>query len=317
MKAIDKIIFNELASRRAVVLPGLGTLGVARRTAQVDGDQVKAPVNEVVFSKNEAADAPSVIALMESMGLSRETARTAYKEWHEGVLRDDGFGIAGVGMMNGGNFTLSTELGQMLNPRRTRQTAKPDTASVAAPVPVPVPVPAPAPVPVQTAAGRGHTTPPPEKKKQGNRLISILLIIALLLLLAIICLCVVNKGCSFCGNNGKELTDANAAYDKAHGVTESTPAAPLQEVVAPEPVASSVSGNYHVIAGSFIYEANADQLIARYRREFPDLKVEKLITDAWVMVSVWQGETAGDGAAANRELQRRLDNYGMWVYRKK
>lgn len=298
MKAIDKIIFNELASRKAVTLPGLGTLGVTRRTAQVDGDQVKAPVNEVVFSTKEATDAPTVTALMESMGLDGDAARTAYGEWLDGVRTDNGFSIDGVGTMKEGRFTPSTELGQMLNPSRTHKTAKP------------APVVSAASAAATPATAHRQTPPPADKSRRGNQITNILLAIAIALILALACFCVMCKSCTFCKDDGA-ARDADAVYNEARGGEELTPAEPEP---APEYVPS---GDYHVIAGSFIYESNADELIARYRREFPDLRVEKLKTAAWVMVSVWQGATAEEGAAANRELRKKLDNPGVWVYRKR
>lgn len=308
MKAIDKIIFNELASRRAVALPGLGTLGVIRRTAQVEGKEVKAPVNEVVFSKKEAEDAPSVIALMESMGLNGDAARAAYKEWLDVVCEGGSIVISGVGKVEGDAFTPSAELSQMLNPVRTKQPDRPVPAAAAVPISAPA----------------AQTPPPPaENKKSRNCLTNILLIIAIILLLAVACFCVARKGCTFC-KDGRELRDADAGYNTAPGRVKIEQAVPVlpQEVTPAQPQtqtqpAQITSDKYHVIAGSFVYESNADQLIARYRREFPDLKVEKLMTTAWVMVSVWQGATAEEGAESNSKLQDRLGNHGMWVYRER
>jgi hypothetical protein len=131
----------------------------------------------------------------------------------------------------------------------------------------------------------------------------------------------IHNGCLSCNGGDNESTDAIMTYgvngtDGAQPATSepiqdaviSAPAVVLQETAPVQPT------KYHVIAGSFIYEANADELIVRYRRNFPDLKVEKITTEAWVMVSVWQGATEADGIAAKRKLEQMLDKPGMWVY---
>ena len=319
MKAIDKIIFNELASRKAVVLPGVGTLGVVRRTAQMDGREVKAPVNQVVYSRKEAQDAPSVIALMEAMGVDGESAKVAYGEWLNGVKDGEGIRIEGVGAVRQDFFTPSVELEQMLNPVRSQPAARKETTSVlpsGAPVVPAVPSPGP---------------PADEPKRGGNTLTVILLIIAILLLLALGCICLSKKGCT-CGKSG-EPKDANALYDK------SVASRPLHVVIDGEPVVAPPSGRvepeqpqapaqapktvapaqkkYHLIAGSFVYESNADEMIAKYKRLHPELNIEKIVTSAWVMVSVYQGDDAGEITDANRRLAATLDNREMWVYRKR
>ena len=314
MKAIDKIIFNELASRRAVVLPGLGTLGVVRRTAQITGREVKAPVNQVVYSRKEAEDAPSVVALMENMGVGADVAESAYAEWLAEVSDGDSFRISGVGEVRQDFFTPSTELEQMLNPSRTQPSAAAAQPTPSAVVTPPAPVPAPA---------QPSPAPPRDGRRNGNCLTNILLIILIVVVLVLGCLCLAKRGCC-CGEKAAQVKEA-ASPRPLHVVLEEEPVmeVPVQEVAPPQAptqaqtAAPRQQGGFHLIAGSFLYESNADEMIAKYKRLYPDLAIEKIASPSWVMVSVYQSSDRADVAAAERRLADRLGNHEMWVYRKR
>lgn len=325
MKAIDKIIFNELASRKAVVLPGVGTLGVVRHTAEIKSGELKSPVNRVVYSKHEAKDALPIISIMESIGMPRDAAKAAYDEWLSEAKGEDGtVNINGVGKIKNDTFTPTVELEQLLNPVRSQHahtsSARAEGASCAG-VGVGVPV--------HHAADHTprHASAPPaymyEKRRRPNLLTNILLGIIILLLLGFTALFVIDRVIT----HGRILdTEFSAAKCHASRHAVHKPAEAASTAVAPAtvtpaeqaaPVAPAVARNYHLIAGSFILESSADELAARYRRQFPDLTVEKFVTPSWVMVSVYQGETAADAAEANRRLADRLGNREMWVYRKR
>lgn len=310
MKAIDKIIFNELASRRAVVLPGLGTLGVVRRPAQITGREVMPPVNQVVFSKEEAGDAPAVTTLMEAMGVSREAAANAYSEWLADARKNEEMRMEGVGTLAKGVFTPSDELAQMLNPMRQHAAADESTAHAAT-----------------RTSGDGYD------RKKGRCLTNILLAVAILLLLLILWLCFCHRG-GFCGGNGcgvrAETIENTIAAEENGGIstpentdTQTDPQAGIQPGVqsgSQSPDGQTVGQSakkYHLIAGSFIYESNADEFVDKVRRQFPELSVEKIVTVAWVMVSVYQGADEAEVEAANRKLAARLGKHDMWIYRKK
>lgn len=108
MNAIEKIIFNELASRRAIALPRVGALRVVRRHAHHDGEHMRAPENKVVYSLESDNDIPAVT----SLGVGEHD----YLEWLAMALRNDELNISGVGTLILGEFTPSPELERALNP---------------------------------------------------------------------------------------------------------------------------------------------------------------------------------------------------------
>ncbi|MCL2562254.1 MAG: SPOR domain-containing protein [Rikenellaceae bacterium] len=332
MKAIDKIIFNELASRKAVVLPGVGTLGVVRHTAEIKGGELKSPVNQVVYSKHEAKDAFSIISIMESIGMPRDAATVAYGEWLSEAKGGDGtVNIGGVGKIKNDIFTPTVELEQLLNPVRSQNTsqARAENASSCASAGAPVHHTTHHAAAHHTAAHHAahYSSVPPamyEKRRHPNLLTNILLGVIILLLLGFTTLFVVDRVLTHGGVFDKGFWGMKCHVSK-HNVYKPVVSAPVvvptQEVPAvvtpAETVAPAVARNYHLIAGSFILESSADELIARYRRQFPDLTVEKFFTPAWVKVSVYQGETRADAEEAKRRLASRLGNWDMWVYHKR
>lgn len=130
MKAIEKIIFNELASRRAIVLPHVGTLRIDRCTAELGDKGVKAPSNRINFSATEDEGRATVVSVMEAMGVDRAQAGHAYSEWLEEVRDGNDLTINGVGELVGGVFTPTVELDQMLNPAKYAEPERRPSASV-------------------------------------------------------------------------------------------------------------------------------------------------------------------------------------------
>jgi hypothetical protein len=91
---------------------------------------------------------------------------------------------------------------------------------------------------------------------------------------------------------------------------------------APLPVAAAVaevpSGPlYHIIAGAFAIESNADNLMAKLKREYPDLITQKMAhpQSGLNMVSIFQ--TSDLREASNRmNLYWDIDLY-LWIYEQK
>lgn len=157
MKAIEKIIFNELASRRAVALPNVGVLSIARRAAQADGEEVKAPVNQVVFTEGSPAGVPTVTGIMTSLGLEATQAAPLYDEWLNASLTGDGVDIKGVGTLSHGVFAPSPELEQILNPGRATTCRTPVAIARVAPAEI---VPATPATPAAPAMPAAHAATP-------------------------------------------------------------------------------------------------------------------------------------------------------------
>lgn len=270
MKAIEKIIFNVLASRRSVTLPGVGTLAVERRPAVVLGKDVKAPVNRVVFSGTEAEDVATLPGLMEFMGVEPQQAQANYDEWLNEVSDSNGLTIDGVGTLRQNFFTPSTELEQILNP----------TAAALA----------------DGGAGRS--------KRSSNCLTNILLAIAILLLLAL---------------GGLYLYNTHCGGAKLHSVAEATeqpvqveaPAAPIEPVA---PAVENSAKRFHVVAGTFAHEYNADAMIRWYKINYPELTPEKITyKNGLTIVSLFSTDDQREAVAKMQSLAYRHYKPDYWV----
>ena len=121
MKAIDKLIFNLLATHRRCSLPGVGSLSVERRPAQKVGrNRVKAPQNHVVFSSQERPDYERLpLLITRYAGVDPEEAEKLYKIWLEQARHEKSVRIEGVGEIRQNFFTPSEELNALLNPAGT------------------------------------------------------------------------------------------------------------------------------------------------------------------------------------------------------
>lgn len=312
MKAIEKIIFNELAARRAVVLPGVGTLAVKRHAAAADHGKMKAPVNQVLFSAKEAVDAPTLLQLMERMGVAKNDAEQAYGQWLEGVRNaGDEIGIKGVGLLNGETFAPSHELEQILNP--SRKGVQPQQA------------------PVPASPSTSGPAAPVRRREDGggNCLTNILLGIIAVLLLAIGGIYVHNS----C-RHGKQLSEAELMESFIKYMTPAPnqelqaqmPPTSAQAVPVPVPTVSKDAKQtaepavkrFHVIVGSFATERGAETEATRYRRDYPQLTVEKVASpNGRTLVSVFQGDTEREAYNAFYRIAAQIDNWDMWVFEKK
>ncbi len=114
---------------------------------------------------------------------------------------------------------------------------------------------------------------------------------------------------------------------KKDGQTEAvTPALPAQPVtepvcdtivdeVNPAVAAPAAETRYHVIAGSFSIESNADNFMKKVKREHPELKPEKIVNPAngYNMVSIFSAPT--ERQAYNKmNMYWDIDLY-LWVYK--
>jgi hypothetical protein len=94
---------------------------------------------------------------------------------------------------------------------------------------------------------------------------------------------------------------------------------PVPEPVA-EPVVETVAPQgprFHVIAGSFSIESNADNFMAKVKREHPELTPEKVVNprNGYKMVSIFNAPT-------ERQAYNKMNQYWdidlyLWVYEQK
>ena len=276
MESIDKIIFNMLASRRPVVLPGVGTLHVERRAAVVSGHDVKAPENRVAFSKTEHEGVQTLPQILESMGMGREHAHRSYEQWLDGSTHDDRLTINDVGSLHQGRFSPAAQIEHALNP-----TAYADS---------------------------GH----PERPRNKRCLTHILLIVITALLLLLASLFAYNTfykkwGCA------KKRAQSEAVTQQPAQVAPET-VEPVVTNDATTAVPAVAVKRFHVAAGAFAIEQNADRLIARLVARYPDLQPQKVTyRNGLTVVSLFSSDNRNEVVVQRRALARSHDNQEYWI----
>ena len=134
MKAIDKLIFNLLATRRGFNLPMVGSLSVERRAARAtERHRIEPPQNRIVFSKKENPGQPTLCELIaRAAEVDIREAQRLYNGWLDQARSETGILIEGAGEIRQDFFKPSSELNQLLNPagkesltlKRRKQTGK-------------------------------------------------------------------------------------------------------------------------------------------------------------------------------------------------
>lgn len=111
---VNKLIYNTLAEHNAVVLPRVGSLGVVRRMAKMEGNRVVAPTFAVEFSSTEkGVSLCDVIASIAN--ISSSEAEDIYLRWLDKVKEGNTLTINGVGTLRDKSFVTDTELLKALN----------------------------------------------------------------------------------------------------------------------------------------------------------------------------------------------------------
>lgn len=111
---LNKLIYNTLAEHNAVVLPRVGSLGVVRRMAKMEGNRVVAPTFAVEFSSaEEGVSLCDVIASVAN--ISSSEAEDIYLRWLDKVKEGNTLKISGVGTLRDKSFVTDTELHKALN----------------------------------------------------------------------------------------------------------------------------------------------------------------------------------------------------------
>lgn len=111
---VNKLIYNTLAEHNAVVLPRVGSLGVVRRMAKMEGNRVVAPTFAVEFSSaEEGVSLCDVIASVAN--ISSSEAEDIYLRWLDKVKEGNTLTISGVGALRDKSFVTDAELQKALN----------------------------------------------------------------------------------------------------------------------------------------------------------------------------------------------------------
>lgn len=118
MEAIDKLLYNLLASGESVVLPEVGTLRVEQTPTTQSGKVVTYASRRVRFSSRADKKVRTLVEVMVSeYGLTAEVATEAYGEWLRVARNGSELKIEGVGSLRKGFFTPTDEFErEALNP---------------------------------------------------------------------------------------------------------------------------------------------------------------------------------------------------------
>lgn len=126
MEAIRKLIFNELAQRRRVILPGLGALLTEQEPAawKAETDTLSVPRTRVVFSPGEGDGETIVERIAALSGIPPKDIRPQYNRWSAELKKGLEAGrieIEGVCTLvsrpdGSVEITLSATLDNLLNP---------------------------------------------------------------------------------------------------------------------------------------------------------------------------------------------------------
>jgi hypothetical protein len=280
MKSIDELICDELVGRRRVVLPMTGALEVERRGAkQISDTRIAPPKNVVVFSLVEAEGPETIISLLAAdRNIPLDEAVAEYGSWIESASRPDGsLVIDGVGEVREGSFNIDPGLHAALNPEGEE------------------------PVTMQT-------------RKRGVPA-WVWIAIAILAALGVLCGLRYCKPGIFGGRSKAPVTETTAAPIQK-SAADSLAAANAASAATTTP-ASSTAGRFHVVAGAFAIESNADKFVAKLKREHPELTPVKLPHPraGYNMVSIWQAPT-------EREARSKMNLYwdvnsDLWIYEQK
>lgn len=269
---IDKLIYDALALRRAVTLPGVGTLEVKHLGARkISETRIAPPKNVVALYPDDVPGAESVIAMIAAGGVDQHDAEALYGEWIEAARKEDGsLSIEGVGSVREGKLAIAEELHAVLNP-----------------------------------AGEKIVTM--ETKKRSIPLWAWVImgfIAAALVVCAVVCY---KNGLPCLGRKAAPVTETHIA---APAPDADSLAAARDDAARAVPAAP----RFHVIAGAFAIESNADNFIATLKRDYPELTPEKVVNPAngYNMVSIYQAPT-------EREARGKMNLYwdvdlNLWIY---
>lgn len=280
MRTFDQIIFDELAAQRAVLLEGVGYLKVENIPAKLTGkNTISAPRNVVVYTPDLHAEAKNVINILESEGIDYQQARDQYYAWLAEARRDNILRIYSVGVLKDGIFMPTAELDTRLSPYQAAVVVK----------------------------------------HKSMAWLWLIIIAAVLLLL-------------FFGYRHWESADKGEASQTeniqtpqpAPAVAVDTTATTSPEIPADDQQVVGkaynypVPGRYYVVAGVFDIPENADKLIVKLKRQFPDMTFEKFdypgARPDRTMVTIYSSTKHNEALNMRRELAWSYDLHEYWIY---
>ena len=351
MNRIESLIFNELASHRAVLLPRVGTLGVVRRNARThDNGQIEPPETKVIYSPQTDGNSSAITALGVDEG--------EYAHWLENAFRNDELVIDGVGELVLGEFTPSHELELLLNPASGAGSSS--VLSIATPPPLPAETAVAAPTASDVKASKEEVREAVDGGCES---------LADMSTRAVDPVAAPTTGALRHSNLHKNMSHTTVTRASNASSTHTTSVnkhnheprrnkncttnilliivivlllailglylwrtfcvegeknvelttrvqveEPVVQDVAPV-LATPPKPAFHLIAGSFDDTSRAEKQAAQYRRRYPNLTVTTLDNGAGrTLVSVFEGRTQREAYNTFYRIAEQTGNWDMWVY---
>ena len=115
------LIFNALAQRRGVNLPGIGALYVVTEAARMqDSGKLIPPISRVRYAPEPVSVYDDILRLIgESSGRDEAGSRAIYEAWLSEVCTPEGIRMESIGEIVDGKFRPTEELQRTLNPSGT------------------------------------------------------------------------------------------------------------------------------------------------------------------------------------------------------
>lgn len=324
MGVVDRLIYNSLAARRGVNLPGVGSLSVEQSAARLEGNRLIIPAVKIVYSADLSEGLKDVATLLcEVNGGDASAAEAMYEAWEERKGHDEKLVISGVGEIVHGKFVPEAAFDALLNPHRGAPTASRSRARCGRRMRV-ILLPALLGIAVglgvylfidksglfgdddlyaPTVSAAAADATPAESGEQTDSSTE-----------AVIELSVKENAAA-----GNLLPAEPAGSSAARSATSGAAAAdtkPAGNSSASVKPANAVTGpKYYVVAGVFSTEANADRCIAQINSELLNVAPEKIpYAGGKILVSLYSTPDAEE--AADKMRLWRSWSESLWVYKR-
>ena len=306
MKAIEKLIFNELACRRGVNLPGVGSLFPEFWPARMrDRKILETPSVQILFSHDESPAWPALPALIAREGaMDEESALAEYDRWLHDARKEQTIVIGETGEIRQGHFVPTPELNALLNPE-----------------------------------GRPSSIRLRTRRKPLRMTLGVLAVLAVCLMAALWLhhdafrflaflvpaeppaeIVLHNPGAGECPLQADTMETAEIPMvsDSTATGSEATPVAsaslPQSEESSPDATPPAPDREtYHLVAGVFSTAGNADRFIANTKEREPSLIFQKILTpNGKIMVSIFS--SSDRSAVEHRLKEKKFTCPDCWIH---
>ena len=295
MDPVSVLVFNALAKRQGINLPGVGALHVVTSAARTEErNTLVPPVNRVELLPDAQPGFLDVIDLLARYGeTDRDDAQQTYNSWLAQVSSEEGVTIDSVGLVSEGTFRPAPQMAVVLNPAGT------------APMRVP-------------------------RKGSGNGFLW-WVVLAVVVGAGISVGAIAwleSRDAPYPPRTPRTATAPSEAGDAAEDNLPSSPASlsgaeadtaagnvvPAKELTPSVPsVPAAGQKRYYVIVGAYSTEQNADRFIAEARKKDDSLPYEKLPQpNGRILISIFGSDSERQAVQKKREYEVMFE--GSWVY---